>query len=72
MGLKKVAKTATGIFAGSLAVDAFKAEQTAQSPLQKLGLKAAGSIAASTAFHVLKGDVVELVQELQGRKKLHE
>jgi len=63
--VKQVAKTATGIMAGSVAVDCFKAGNDSDDPKTKLLLKAAGSLAAATSFHILKGDVVEAVGQIQ-------
>jgi hypothetical protein len=65
MGVKKVAKTAVGIFAGSVAIDAFKADSKAKDLKEKLVLKGIGSIAASTSFHILKDDIIETVDGLR-------
>jgi hypothetical protein len=66
-----ILKTATGIFSGSVAVDAFKAEQQAGCLQHKLLLKAAGSLAAATSVHLLKDEMLEIAEELgQTRRKI--
>lgn len=59
-----IPKTAAGIFAGSLAVDAFKAEAHASTAKQKLLLKAAGSLAAATSLQLIKDEVIDTIEEV--------
>lgn len=62
--IKDVAKTSVGIFAASVAVDAFRVADESDSPGECLAAKAIGSVAAATAFHVLKGDVKGVVADV--------
>lgn len=60
----RILQTAAGIFAGSVAVDAFKAEAKTESTGEKIALKAAGSLAAATSFHLLKGEAVQTAGDI--------
>jgi hypothetical protein len=62
-----IAKTSLGIFAGSLAVDAFKAEGRAGRFEEKLLLKAIGSVAAATSVHMLKDEVLATMEQFPKR-----
>ncbi len=67
-----IPKTAVGIFAGSVAVDAFKAAGHTNDLSENLILKGVGSVAAAVSFHALKDEVIEVAEEIHqiGNRKL--
>jgi hypothetical protein len=64
MSVKKVLKTAGGVLAGSIAVDAFELSKEVDEPGPRLALKAIGSLAAATSFHILKNDATDIVGDV--------
>ena len=67
---KDVIRTAAGVFAASVAKDAFAADSRTETIGEKIALKAVGSVAASVSFHLLKQDVVDVVQQISNKPKL--
>lgn len=69
-----ILKTATGVFSGSIALDAFKADSrmSYHQPVEKLAVKGAGSLAAAMAIHTLKDEAADVIQVIRGKpvKKL--
>lgn len=66
--IKKVAKTATGVFAASLAKESYQTAKQIEEPVSRLAVKAVGSVSAAIAFHCLKGDAEEITDLLCHRK----
>jgi hypothetical protein len=60
-----IAKTAAGIFALSVAGDAFKADRKATGVKEKLVCKTVGSVAAAASIHMLKDEVIDIVKEVK-------
>jgi len=62
-----VAKTAVGIFAAVVAKEALTAAGRTNDLGEAVVATVVGSVAASTAVHLLKDDAAEIVGEITGR-----
>lgn len=62
-----IAKTSGGIFAATVAKNAFQVASQEDDPIKKMKLNAVGSIATATSIHLLKDDLTGLVDTISGK-----
>ena len=64
-----MAKTATGVFAASVAKESYQNRAMhLESPIERLAVKAVGSVLAAIAFHCLKEDEEAVANSLCHRR----